>query len=165
MLISEQYIALQKKLHERGNYGVSSGRYADAVKQIAANLRTYDILDYGCGQRMLEKALGFGIHNYDPCIPEVSASPAPADLVVCSDVLEHIEPDNLDDVLDDLKRVTKKVGFFVVATGPANKVLDDGRNAHLIQEGARWWMPKILERFDLIQFQHEKQNDIFVVKA
>jgi hypothetical protein len=69
------------------------------------------------------------------------------------DVLEHIEPDCLDDVLDDLKRVTKGIGFFTVACGPAAKVLPDGRNAHLIQEPPEWWLPKLLERFDLYTFQ------------
>ncbi len=32
------------------------------------------------------------------------------------------------------------------------KVLPDGRNAHLIQQPAEWWMPKILKRFELVTF-------------
>jgi hypothetical protein len=32
-------------------------------------------------------------------------------------------------------------------------VLPDGRNAHLIQEPPEWWLPKLLERFDLYTFQ------------
>ena len=45
------------------------------------------------------------IYHYDPAIPEWSAPPAPRRFVACIDVLEHIEPDLLDNVLDDLKRV------------------------------------------------------------
>ena len=76
----------------------------------------------------------------------------PCRFVACIDVLEHIEPHLLDNVLDDLKRVTAGVGVFTVNTGPAKKVLPDGRNAHLIQQPARWWLPKILERFELVTF-------------
>ena len=70
---------------------------------------------------------------------------------MCTDVLEHIEPDRLDEVLDDLKRVTRKMGFFVVATRAADKTLPDGRNAHLIQQERDWWLPKLAARFDVWQ--------------
>jgi hypothetical protein len=54
-------------------------------------------------------------------------------------------------VLDDLKRVTDKYGFFTIHTGPAVKTLPDGRNAHLIQQPFDWWQPKIKERFEIIR--------------
>jgi S-adenosylmethionine:diacylglycerol 3-amino-3-carboxypropyl transferase len=69
--------------------------------------------------------------------------PEPHDIVVCTDVLEHIEPDCLDDVLADIRRCTKKAALLVVATRPAMKTLSDGRNAHLIQEDFKWWEPHI----------------------
>jgi len=56
-------------------------------------------------------------------------------------------------VLDDLKRVTAGVGVFTVHTGAAKKVLPDGRNAYRIQQPAGWWLPKILERFELARFE------------
>ena len=62
---------------------------------------------------------------------------------------QHIEPALIDNVLDDLKRVVTGVGTFTVHTGPAVKHLPDGRNAHLIQQPAAWWLPKILDRFEL----------------
>lgn len=164
-MISQAYKEQQKELHGRGQYGISGKHHAKAIKQLADGLGTTDILDYGCGQRTLEKSLGFLIRNYDPCIEEFSDPPDhPADIVVCSDVLEHIEPEHLESVLDDLKRLTRKVGYFVVATGPAQKFLSDGRNAHLIQEPSEWWLPKIMSRFDLMHFQGNKAGFIVVVK-
>ena len=151
MKITPEYLEQNRKLHAAGKYGVSGSVWAPLVRQLGEQLRTRDILDYGCGQKSLEKALGFPIRNYDPCIEGLDAAPEPADLVACTDVLEHIEPDCLDDVLDDLKRVTRKVGFFVVASGPAGKFLPDGRNAHLIQEGQAWWLPKLSRRFEVAQ--------------
>ena len=163
-MITEAYLAQQKSLHARGNYGVSGHKYAEPVRHLAKQLGTHDILDYGCGQRTLEKALGFLIRNYDPAIEEFSDLPElQADIVVCSDVLEHIELDQLDAVLDDLKRLTRKMGLFVIATGPAKKFLDDGRNAHLIQEGADWWLPKMMQRFELLQCQTDKHAIVMLV--
>lgn len=105
--------------------------------------QTRDVLDYGCGKRTLESALGFGINNYDPALEGLDASPAPADIVCCTDVLEHIEPDCLTAVLADLRRVTKRAIFLTIATRPAKKFLADGRNAHLIQKPARWWIERL----------------------
>jgi hypothetical protein len=79
-------------------------------------------------------------------------------MVACIDVLEHIEPDCLDDVLDHLAGLVQRLGFFTVHTGPAIKVLPDGRNAHLTQQPARWWLPKLLDRFDLMMFQKTEQG-------
>jgi hypothetical protein len=79
-------------------------------------------------------------------------------------VLEHIEPNLIDNVLDDLKRVTAALGVFTVHTGPAAKVLLDGRNAHLIQRPAAWWLPKFMERFELAQFQRMAMGFWIVVE-
>jgi hypothetical protein len=84
--------------------------------------------------------------------------------VVCTDVLEHVEPEYLDSVLDELQRVTRNVGFFVVHTGAAMNHLPDGRNAHLIQQPPEWWLPKIIQRWKLITFQRWP-NGFFVVVA
>lgn len=164
-MITEAYRDLQAQKHARGAYGTSGRIHAEAVSQLATALNTTDILDYGCGKRTLETALGYFIRNYDPAFPELAEPPKyPADLVVCSDVLEHIEPEFLDAVLDDLQRLTRKMGYFVIATGPAQKTLADGRNAHLIQEGPRWWLPKIMQRFNLKQFVAQKNCFMVLVK-
>jgi hypothetical protein len=91
--------------------------------------------------------------HYDPAVPKWSQAPEPCEMVACIDVLEHIEPALLDNVLDDLKRVTQTVGLFTVSTVEAMKTLADGRNAHLIVEGPEFWLPRIMERFDLHVFQ------------
>ena len=65
-------------------------------------------------------------------------------------MLENIEPDCLDDVLDDLQRVTRKNLFVEVSTQKAIHKLPDGRNAHLIVEPCRWWINQLWDRFELI---------------
>ena len=81
-----------------------------------------------------------------------SGTPNPADIVACTDVLEHIEPECLEDVLADLRQVTKRLGFFTIATRPAKKFLADGRNAHLIQQDAKWWIERLWKHFKIQQF-------------
>ena len=107
----------------------------------------------------------WNIRGYDPCIPGLDSIPEPADFVVCTDCLEHIEPDYLDNVLDDLNRVTKKIGFFAIATGPAVKILDDGRNAHLIQEGMDWWKSRLETRFKIKHAENHRRGIAFLVEA
>ena len=94
----------------------------------------------------------FEYFPYDPAFPDYGP-PKEADLVCCIDVLEHVEENFLDNVLDDLKKITKKFGIFTIHTGPALKVLADGRNAHLIQKPPSWWLPKMCNRFEIKHLQ------------
>lgn len=163
MLISPHYRELNKQLHdERSDYGTSGKRYVPVVERLMAKYATRDVLDYGCGKRTLEKALGFPIHNYDPCVAGLDASPQPHDIVVSTDVLEHIEPDCLDDVLADIRRCTRKAAYLVIATRPAAKILPDGRNAHLILESHEWWGERLL-RAGLKETKYQESEGEFAV--
>ena len=142
-LISAEYRDLNAKLH-RDNlaYGVGGGKHAPVVLKLLENPKLRSVLDYGAGKGYLGKALaaaGIPIWEFDPAIPGKDETPRPADLVVCTDVLEHIEPDRILYVLDDLRRCTKRVGYFVIHTGPSSKKLADGRNAHVLQRPRAWW--------------------------
>jgi 2-polyprenyl-3-methyl-5-hydroxy-6-metoxy-1,4-benzoquinol methylase len=162
--ISEEYRSMQTKLHENPNYGVASVQYAPIVAQIIQQLQVTELLDYGAGKGRLGQTLAtllkqpLTVHHYDPAIPEWAGAPKPCGMVCCIDVLEHIEPEFLDNVLDHLQSLVGRVGFFTVHIGPAIKVLPDGRNAHLIQEPSSWWLPKMMERFELNHFQRVPQG-------
>jgi len=153
MLFTPQYAALQQELHSRGNYGVSGHKHADHIRQLCEKLQTRDVLDYGAGQCTLAKALPFAITNYDPFIMGLEQEPCPHDIVVCSDMFEHIEPECLGAVLIHIRSKTMKALFVDVATRPANKVLADGRNAHLIQESPEWWLSRTSSLFDVQSLQ------------
>lgn len=86
-------------------------------------------------------------------IPELAERPTQHDLVVCSDVLEHIERECIVSVLLDLQSLTSKVLFIDVAMREAKKVLADGRNAHLIQESGSWWLTELIHFFEPVFFQ------------
>lgn len=163
-LISEDYRRMQQELHKNPDYGVASVEYAPLVAQVMNEVGAAELLDYGAGKGRLGISLRehaqhpLIIHHYDPAIPQWSAPAQPCRFVACIDVLEHIEPHLLDNVLDDLQRVTQGVGVFTVHTRPASKILSDGRNAHLIQQPPSWWLPKFMSRFDLVQFSRVHQG-------
>lgn len=122
------------------------------VGSILETMECDSLLDYGSGHnlslmRSLKPKRKFTYTPYDPGVEEYSDDPEPADMVACIDVLEHIEPENLDNVLDHLEELTGTVLFATVHTGPAAKTLSDGRNAHLIQKEIDFWLPKFWERF------------------
>lgn len=152
-LISAEMRDLNAKLHQQvPQYGVGGGKHAASVIKLVESQKGNvphglpSVLDYGCGKGALARDLPFPIFEYDPAIPGKDANPRPADIVVCTDVLEHIEPDKLLWVLDDIKRCMKLIGYFVVHTQAAKKTYADGRNTHLIQRPVEWWNKK-LKRF------------------
>ena len=160
LLISPEYAQLNRELHSRGNYGVSGHKWAQPVDELARQLGAQTLLDYGAGcgflkirLRLAYAPLPYEILEYDPAIAAIEEKPEHADLVVCGDVLEHIEPDCLHSVLDDIRSIARSAVFLVVATRPAKKILSDGRNAHLIIERAEWWLPKIMDHWHIRFFR------------
>lgn len=160
-LISPEYLEQLKQLHNRPEgMGGKGDRWADMVHALArlwaGDHPVRQILDYGCGQGKLAEALrqrGLSVHGYDPAMLQYAHRPAPADIVVCTDVLEHVEPDRLDAVLADLQYMTLGLLVAVIALEPSNKTLPDGRNAHLSLLPAGQWLEKLNARFAPAPFE------------
>lgn len=170
MLISEEYRKEQQRLHATGHYGIVGGELAPEVADLMRDIKATELLDYGAGSRLSLKVgldelgvTGYEYRPYEPAVPEYAGTPKPSSFVCCIDVLEHIEPEYLDNVLDDLKRVTQGIGYFTVHTKPAGKWLTDGRNAHLIQEPPEWWLPKFTARWNLQEFRASFKGFMVVV--
>lgn len=154
--ITEEYAELNRQLHaENDGYGAGSGRHAAKVAALRQETESDTVLDYGCGKGGLKRALGNPdwMREYDPAVSGKDGKPEMADMVVCTDVLEHIEPELLDNVLTHIARLAAKAVFLVIATRPAGKTLADGTNAHKIIENAAWWRAKLEEKFFIIQFE------------
>lgn len=169
-LISDAYRDQQQQLHETTEYGTAAQHYGPLVSQIIDKLEISHLLDYGCGRKMgLLKSLKtrgkLTYQAYDPGagLEELATAPIPAQMVACIDVLEHIEPEYLDNVLDHLVSLTEVVIFLTVHTGPAMKLLPDGRNAHLTQQDMDWWLPKLWRRWDLQTVQRTHEHGFYVI--
>lgn len=164
MLISSDYLKINKQLHsDKALYGTTGCQYADVVERVAQGLGTRDILDYGCGKRTLEWRLGYRIRNYDPAIAGLDAEPQQADIVVCTDVLEHVEPQCLEEVIHKLCGLAKLVAIIVVHTEAAHKHLPDGRNAHLTIQDAAWWRDLLSRYFVLQEIWKPRDSAVAVI--
>lgn len=140
--------------------------HAYAIAVLATRIGVTELLDYGCGKQKLKEALepeGFTVRGYDPAIPGLDTPPAPADLVVCLDVLEHIEPECLEAVLLDLKRVTRRTGVFSVCTRPSVRKLADGSNPHRIIESEAWWIERLGHHFNTEVIQSDPPDQFIVM--
>jgi len=146
LVATPAYRATLRKRYESPGWGASGYGWALVVTDFALEIGARSILDYGCGRGTLRPCLKpdvFDVREYDPGILGKDDMPGPADLVVATDVLEHIEPALLDNVLAHMRALALRGLFLNIATGPAKETLPDGRNAHLIQEGMPWWTTRL----------------------
>lgn len=149
----EQYRLMH--LQQRG-YGASSERQCGYIQVALDSLGPIgSILDYGCGRSRLVDWLarlnGATPYRYDPAIAEHSTLPTgPFDLVVNTDVLEHIDEQDLDDVLSEISSLSKNV-YFNIATARAAAVLPSGENAHCTVRPDAWWHEKLVAHFPCLR--------------
>jgi 2-polyprenyl-3-methyl-5-hydroxy-6-metoxy-1,4-benzoquinol methylase len=154
-LYSNKYVEELKWLHSRQDRPRGFG---GKIKPLGAFYTFYEkwkplsVLDYGCGKGAILEHLKKSLpnttwHGYDPAVNEYkNIIEKEYDCVFSNDVLEHIEPEYLDNVLDHIWQLSRKSIWLRIDTRPARKVLKDGRNAHLILEDKDWWENKLRER-------------------
>lgn len=160
-LVSPEYQSQLDKMRDPKHmprWGAGGQRHAQAVSAIVREYDVKALVDYGCGHGMLMAELeklfkpgALALVGYDPGMPQFSALPEHTDMIVSTDVLEHVEPDKLDGVLTHIRMLTGKVAYLNIHTGPAKAVLPDGRNAHLIQQTAPWWKTKLEQYFTSVE--------------
>lgn len=163
MRITDDYKQLNKLLHDLNpEYGSDGGQYfAPLIRAVCVDNSFREILDYGCGKGSLARSLtdiDVKVTEYDPAIPGKDHDPDPCELVVCIDVLEHVEPECIDDVLGHIAACATKAAYFVIDVLPAQKTLPDGRNAHLLVKDPEWWCNKLEETFRLLSFEFPDEN-------
>lgn len=157
MRITPEYKTLNQEMHREGKFrGGQTLRHKDAIRDFAKALGAATVLDYGCGPALLSGVMD--VTNYDPCVPKYSSEPDPHDLVVCLDVLEHVEPQCLDAVMGHLRSKATKGAYLCIATRPDSvKTLPDGSNPHRIVKPAGWWEAEVSKRF-LVHRKHNRGN-------
>tara|TARA_R100001082_G_scaffold37249_1_gene19603 strand:- start:255 stop:920 length:666 start_codon:yes stop_codon:yes gene_type:complete len=122
------------------------------------------LLDYGCGKalpynnkRYKELKLVKPIQDlwelnsyslYDPGYEEYSKIPTGKyDMVICTDVLEHIPEQDLEWVLKKIFNYATKAVYLNISCQPAIKHFQEGkfkgRNVHVSVFNEKWWIEKI----------------------
>jgi len=163
-LVSSDYIPLLAEYHESG-HGIGGEHRAGRVLELMTIIDSHSLLDYGCGQGTLIKALcdrteGCKFAEYDPGVFGKDALPdGKFDMVVSTDVFEHIEPDKLDNVLQHIDLLAVKCVYLIISTIKASLNLADGRNAHLIVKPGTWWLKQIKSAFPAVAVSVDRSND------
>jgi hypothetical protein len=143
-LASDEYRRQLQEKHATSVWGKHGHSHAPEILQFLEQIGGRTVLDYGCGRATLAKALpNIKTFEYDPGVPGKHHLPKLADLVVATDVLEHVEPQLLDGVLRHIYLLARRGAYLVIATRPARELLPDGRNAHLIIESSEWWVDQL----------------------
>jgi hypothetical protein len=141
MSLYDIYLEQAKLYHQDDKIwqGTSLIKYIPAINQIIKDKGIESILDYGCGKAK-HHPKEWNATKYDPAIPAYQNKPTDKfDLVIATDVLEHIPIDNLKDVIDEIFTYSKKWVFISVCCRKANAILPNGYNAHATIESAKWW--------------------------
>lgn len=134
-----------------GAYGTTAYLYFDKIAKEAISLKPSSILDYGCGRGDLVahfwKDGERRIAKFDPAIPQFKEMPeGEFDLVLCTDVMEHILIGDVDRVFREIRKKSHNV-IFTISLRPARARLPDGRNAHVTLLSASEWMCWIKDVF------------------
>lgn len=134
--------------------GESLAEYKHEIYKIIKEKNIKTILDYGCGKATFHKILfnnkkipgspqNINITGYDPCVPNFEKRPeGKYDLVLCIDVMEHVQEDKIDEVLKDIFSFSTNV-FLTITCYPATQTLLNGKNAHYTVKDPDWWKEKL----------------------
>jgi len=142
--------------------GYSLTKWILKIQEIIKTNNCNSLLDFGCGKAFLYKnkfKIGDkefsnlsdfwnlkNIYLYDPGLEEYSDYPkGKYDGIICTDVVEHIPEDDVLNFIDELFKLSNKFIFVVIATMPASKYFDDGKNIHLSLKDQEEWKKIFLE--------------------
>ena len=149
------HIDQYQQMHAAEEYGNSSARYAPFLIPHIRQLKPKSVIDYGCGQSALPdliKAAGVPyVHRYEPAIAAFAARPDRTfDLLLCTDVLEHVPEDELDSVVEDMRSLARNA-MLIVDTKPARQFLPNGDNAHATIRPIAWWQQRLARHYELLE--------------
>ena len=129
------------------------------------------ILYYGAGSGLFKEKMDqkypnakFNIHEYEPGIIGKDEDPPVCDATVCIDVLEHVEPNKIDNVLQHIYDKTNKWVYVVVCCTLARNTFPDGQNLHLLVKEANWWLGKFKDKWDMFDIINGKFLKVLLIK-
>ena len=173
-LLSADYKALLVEKHRVNPWGGAGASWVPYIAPIIEELELCgpSILDYGCGRATFKPALlqvipDAAVFEYDPGIPGKDSPPEPADVVVATDVMEHVELQFVDATLKNLAVLSKRLCFMNIACNLSKSLLPDGSNAHVTVKPPEWWIDKVKRTFgDAFEIRvYERKSKRTVIAA
>lgn len=166
----DAYVGLYKEFHRqnaeqggKGYIGRSVLKQLTAIRDVCRAAGAKTLLDYGCGRgeqyswrnftsgKLLIKSLQdyFEVQRvglFDPAVPAHQTRPVEMfDVVICTDVLEHVPETDVSWVLKDIASFARKRIFLSIASYKAGAILANGENAHVTIKSIGWWEGRLKE--------------------
>lgn len=165
-MISERYRDLNRQLHEAcPTYGTTGVKHVSLISSAISKFSARSLLDYGCGkQTLLAEFPKLEYRAYDPAIPALAGEPEPADIVVCTDVMEHVEPEFVDSVLRHIGTLANRAVVFSISCEEGVRLLADGSNTHRSVHDAEWWVRKLF-RIGAVEVHRADAKELVCVVA
>lgn len=160
-ITNADYIKQYANIHKNKTFGVTGFEFVNHIQACIAELKPKAILDYGCGQTDMSQRLnllGGTFNRYDPAISAISTLPVDsADLLINTDVLEHIPKQDLGGILQHMASISNNA-FFNIATRLAREILPNGENAHCTILTADEWLLELRQHFPNVMLVVEKKG-------
>ncbi len=140
--------------------GVSLTEHIDPIAHLIKLSKAKTVLDFGSGKgKLYHDASGYQANSRYKTIPswgeslvtcydpgyEPFSKPVDGhyDVVISTDVVEHIPEEDISWVLDKIFAYANHSVYIVAACYPAHKHLPDGTNAHCTLQPPEWWVGQI----------------------
>ena len=101
-----------------------------------------------------------GFYRYDPAHPLYNVKPdGTFDIIMCTEVLEHVPMEEMHDLLTEMKSYLKPDGavIFTVPQGPSSNSFPDGENLHVTLMSTKEWYALLDQYFDSYSLIHHSQ--------
>jgi len=151
-----------RREHERGKYAALTGtRYGSSnhgqhAYALVQSFKPRFVVDFGCGRNLFMqhlRRLGIDGLGVDFAFPEadivapmhrVPLSAGIAEVVTAFDALEHLLPEEVDEVLDEMRRIGVRGGRFVfsICTRESRHQVN-GEGLHPTVKPRGWWLERI----------------------
>jgi len=124
------------------DFGAGTGRGALKIHQAGYPVVMIDLAD-NCLDKEVEKALNGNFQIMEGCLWDPIY--VKGDYGYCTDVMEHIPPEKVDAVLDNITRAVPH-GYFNISTiqDSFGKII--GEPLHLTVMPWDWWVSEIMDR-------------------
>lgn len=150
--LQQEYVSYYVDLHHQDAlYGNGAHELMEYILPFIVELKPQSILDYGAGKSDFVMDISSYVNDcqgykFDPAIKDIAVLPKDkVDLVINTDVMEHIPEENIEATLEKISRISQNV-YFNICTTLSDEILPNGKNAHITIKPPEWWQKKI-EKF------------------